>query len=135
MATTEDESPLITALPPQTDYISYLTIIEHYLSEDTLPILHKVLQDEKLTTNIGWDLVHLLVRQNDITTDEARRDGVHGSDDFDFCILSIGIFNDGLHFADAAGFLELGVRDFELDLIVPIDELRHFCFCCRMESV
>ena len=61
MATTEDESPLITALPPQTDYISYLTIIEHYLSEDTLPILHKVLQDEKLTTNIGWDLVHLLV--------------------------------------------------------------------------
>ena len=61
MATTEDQSPLITALPPQTDYISYLTIIEHYLSEDTLPILHKVLQDEKLTTNIGWDLVHLLV--------------------------------------------------------------------------
>jgi hypothetical protein len=61
MATPESESPLITALPPQTDYISYLTIIEHYLSEDTLPILHKVLQDEKLTTNIGWDLVHLLV--------------------------------------------------------------------------
>lgn len=64
MATTttkEDESPLITALPPQTDYISYLTIIEHYISEDTLPILHRVLQDEKLTTNIGWDLVHILV--------------------------------------------------------------------------
>lgn len=61
MATTNVESPLITALPPQTDYISYLTIVEHYLSEDTLPILHKVLQDEKLTTNIGWDLVHLLV--------------------------------------------------------------------------
>jgi hypothetical protein len=61
MASTETESPLITALPPQTDYISYLTIVEHYLNEDTLPILHKVLQDEKLTTNIGWDLVHLLV--------------------------------------------------------------------------
>jgi hypothetical protein len=61
MASTEGESPLITALPPQTDYISYLTIVEHYLNEDTLPILHKVLQDEKLTTNIGWDLVHLLV--------------------------------------------------------------------------
>ena len=28
---------------------------------DSLPILHQVLQDEKLTTNIGWDLVHLLV--------------------------------------------------------------------------
>jgi hypothetical protein len=61
MASTETESPLITALPPQTDYISYLTIVEHYLNEDTLPILHKVLQDEKLATNIGWDLVHLLV--------------------------------------------------------------------------
>jgi hypothetical protein len=61
MASAETESPLITALPPQTDYISYLTIVEHYLNEDTLPILHKVLQDEKLTTNIGWDLVHLLV--------------------------------------------------------------------------
>ena len=61
MASTDSESPLITALPPQTDYISYLTIVEHYLNEGTLPILHKVLQDEKLTTNIGWDLVHLLV--------------------------------------------------------------------------
>lgn len=61
MASAENESPLITALPPATDYISYLTIVEHYLNEDTLPILHKVLQDEKLTTNIGWDLVHLLV--------------------------------------------------------------------------
>jgi hypothetical protein len=61
MSSTESESPLITALPPQTDYISYLTIVEHYLNEDTLPILHKALQDEKLTTNIGWDLVHLLV--------------------------------------------------------------------------
>lgn len=61
MATTEKESPLVTALPPETDYISYLTIVEHYLSEESLPVLHKVLQDEKLTTNIGWDLVHLLV--------------------------------------------------------------------------
>lgn len=61
MASTDNESPLVKALPPETDYISYLTIVEHYLSEDNLPILHQVLQDEKLTTNIGWDLVHLLV--------------------------------------------------------------------------
>lgn len=57
----EEESPLVKALPPETDYISYLTIVEHYLSEDNLPILHKVLQDDKLATNIGWDLVNLLV--------------------------------------------------------------------------
>lgn len=61
MATNDNESPLIKALPPETDYISYLTIVEHYLTEENLPILHKVLQDETLTTNIGWDLVHLLV--------------------------------------------------------------------------
>ncbi|KAK6438568.1 YAP1-binding protein 1 [Oleoguttula sp. CCFEE 5521] len=60
MAVTESDNPLIKALPPETDYISYLTIVEHYLTEDNLPILHKVLQDQTLTTNIGWDLVHLL---------------------------------------------------------------------------
>jgi hypothetical protein len=57
----EGESPLIKALPPETDYMTYLTIIEYNLTPESLPILHKVLQDEKLTTNIGWDLVHLLV--------------------------------------------------------------------------
>ncbi|KAK0257326.1 YAP1-binding protein 1 [Friedmanniomyces endolithicus] len=57
----EEESPLIKALPPESDYITYLTIVEYNLISDNLPILHKVLQDETLTTNIGWDLVHLLV--------------------------------------------------------------------------
>ncbi|KAF1345919.1 YAP-binding/ALF4/Glomulin [Delphinella strobiligena] len=57
----ENESPLIQALPPATDYLTYLTLIEYNLTVDNLPILHKVLQDEKLTTNIGWDLVHLLM--------------------------------------------------------------------------
>lgn len=55
------ESPLIKALPPESDYLTYLTIVEYHLSSENLPILHKVLQDETLTTNIGWDLVHLLV--------------------------------------------------------------------------
>ena len=57
----DEDSPLIKALPPASDYITYLTIIEYNLNPESLPILHKVLQDETLTTNIGWDLVHLLV--------------------------------------------------------------------------
>ena len=57
----EEDSPLIKALPPASDYLTYLTIVEYNLTPENLPILHKVLQDEKLTTNIGWDLVHLLV--------------------------------------------------------------------------
>lgn len=57
----DKENPLIQALPPESDYITYLTIIEYHLTQENLPVLHHVLQDETLTTNIGWDLVHLLV--------------------------------------------------------------------------
>lgn len=57
----EQDNPLIKALPPASDYLTYLTIIEYNLSLKNLPILHKVLQDVTLTTHIGWDLVHLLV--------------------------------------------------------------------------
>jgi hypothetical protein len=57
----EEDSPLIKALPPESDYLTYLTIVEYNLSAESLPILHNVLQDEALTTNIGWDLVHMLV--------------------------------------------------------------------------
>ncbi|KAK5136941.1 hypothetical protein LTR08_001448 [Meristemomyces frigidus] len=57
----EEESPLMKALPPESDYLTYLTIVEYNLTQENLPILHKVLQDQTLTTNIGWDLVHLLV--------------------------------------------------------------------------
>lgn len=56
-----EKNPLLEALPPATDYLSYLTIIEYNLNPESLPTLHQVLQDTKLTTNIGWDLVHLLV--------------------------------------------------------------------------
>lgn len=58
---TEEESPLIQALPPATDYLTYLTLVEYNLTLENLPVLHRVLQDEKLTTNIGWDLVNLLM--------------------------------------------------------------------------
>ena len=55
------DSPLLKALPPQTDYLTYLTIVEYNLNTENLPILHDILQDVSLTTNIGWDLVHVLL--------------------------------------------------------------------------
>ena len=55
------DNPLLTALPPETDYISYLTILEYNLTAEQLPTLHGILQDTTLTANIGWDLVHLLL--------------------------------------------------------------------------
>ncbi|KAF1826964.1 DUF1760-domain-containing protein [Dissoconium aciculare CBS 342.82] len=58
---TDKPNPLIDALPPKSDYLTYLTIVEYNLNVENLPTLHDVLQDEALTTNIGWDLVHLLV--------------------------------------------------------------------------
>ncbi|KAI2080656.1 YAP1-binding protein 1 [Ophidiomyces ophidiicola] len=61
MAAEDQEDPLIKALPPASDYLTYLTILEYQLTPVRLPILHRVLQDETLTTNIGWDLVQLLL--------------------------------------------------------------------------
>ncbi|CAG8009919.1 unnamed protein product [Penicillium salamii] len=55
------EDPLVEALPPATDYLTYLTLLEYQLTPARLPLLHNLLQDEKLTTNIGWDLVKLLL--------------------------------------------------------------------------
>ncbi|KAI2706535.1 hypothetical protein DTO013E5_156 [Penicillium roqueforti] len=55
------DDPLIQALPPATDYLTYLTLLEYQLTPKRLPLLHTLLQDEKLTTNIGWDLVKLLL--------------------------------------------------------------------------
>ena len=61
MSQIQSENPLIKALPPETDYLSYLTIVEYNISEEQLSTLHQILQDTTLTTNIGWDLVHLLL--------------------------------------------------------------------------
>lgn len=55
------DNPLLEALPPATDYLTYLTILEYNLTPEQLPTLHEVLQDRELTSNIGWDLVHLLL--------------------------------------------------------------------------
>lgn len=55
------ENPLLEALPPKSDYVTYLIILEYNLTVDQLPTLHEILQDTTLTANIGWDLVHLLL--------------------------------------------------------------------------
>lgn len=52
---------LLESLPPATDYITYLTIIEYNLTKSTLPTLVNVLQDEELTRSIGWDLINTLL--------------------------------------------------------------------------
>ncbi|KAF2087435.1 DUF1760-domain-containing protein [Saccharata proteae CBS 121410] len=57
----EEEHPLIAGLPPAMDYLTYLTLVEHNMSPEILPVLHNVLQDAELTANIGWDLVQLLL--------------------------------------------------------------------------
>jgi hypothetical protein len=56
-----EENPLIKALPPATDYITYLTIVDYNLTKEQLPLLHEILQDTALTSNIGWDLVQILL--------------------------------------------------------------------------
>ncbi|KAL8973090.1 MAG: hypothetical protein Q9197_002495 [Variospora fuerteventurae] len=56
-----DVNPLLQALPPAVDYLSYLTIVEYNLNGEQLSVLHEILQDTTLTANIGWDLVHLLL--------------------------------------------------------------------------
>ena len=55
------QNPLIEALPPKSDYITYLLILEYNLEKSQLGTLHHLLQDAQLTTNIGWDLVQLLL--------------------------------------------------------------------------
>ena len=57
----EEKNPILDTVPPETDYITYLTILEYQLTPERLPSLLKVLQDDTLTENIGWDLVHLLL--------------------------------------------------------------------------
>ncbi|KAL9003881.1 MAG: hypothetical protein Q9188_003266 [Gyalolechia gomerana] len=56
-----NENPLLKALPPAVDWLSYLTILEYNLAPKQLPVLHGLLQDTTFTANVGWDLVHLLL--------------------------------------------------------------------------
>lgn len=49
------------SLPPASDYLTYLTILESHISPELLPTLNEILQHTELTQNIGWDLIHLLL--------------------------------------------------------------------------
>jgi hypothetical protein len=49
------------SVPPASDYLTYLTILESHLSPEILPTLNDILQDAELTQNIGWDLIQLLL--------------------------------------------------------------------------
>ncbi|KAK5938360.1 YAP1-binding protein 1 [Knufia obscura] len=57
------EDPLIASLPPNTDYITYLTILEYQLTPQNLPTLNRLLQDDDgtLAAEIGWDLLKLIL--------------------------------------------------------------------------
>jgi hypothetical protein len=72
----DTEDPLIKALPPASDYMTYLTVLEYQLTSERLPTLHRLLQDEQLTTNIGWDLVQLLLPMLP-ASQECLRDVAH----------------------------------------------------------
>lgn len=63
MATTTDEAikRLQESKPPATDAATYLTIIEMSLTPELLPALQEILSDVELTTEIGWDLVDMLI--------------------------------------------------------------------------
>ncbi|TQV91428.1 hypothetical protein V2A60_008925 [Cordyceps javanica] len=64
MATTTTEDAvkrLRDSKPPATDATTYLTIIEMSLTPELLPALRDILDDVKLTSEIGWDLVEMLI--------------------------------------------------------------------------
>jgi hypothetical protein len=71
----EEESPLIAALPPQTDYITYLTILEYQLTSSNLPILTSLLNDDDgtLAKEIGWDLLKLVLPLSEEVPEEATK--------------------------------------------------------------
>ena len=71
----EEESPLIAALPPKTDYITYLTILEYQLMPSNLSTLTSLLtnDDGTLAKEIGWDLVKLVLTLSEEAPEEAAR--------------------------------------------------------------
>ncbi|KAK1247960.1 hypothetical protein MKX07_000848 [Trichoderma sp. CBMAI-0711] len=62
MATTDEiVKRLQESRPPATDAATYLTIVEKSLTPEALPALQEILEDVALTTEIGWDLVDMLI--------------------------------------------------------------------------
>ena len=63
LSTMSSSDPITAALPPNSDYITYLTILEYQLNAGNVSILtkHLVSDDGTLVREIGWDLVKLLL--------------------------------------------------------------------------
>jgi Uncharacterised protein family, YAP/Alf4/glomulin len=66
---------LVTALPPATDYITYLTLLEYQLTPENLPTLNTLLlaDDGTLAEEIGWDLLKLVLPMLSEVPNEATR--------------------------------------------------------------
>lgn len=78
MATAEQDmetDPITAALPPKSDYITYLTVLEYQLTPDRLPVLTKHLaeDDGTLAKEIGWDLVKLILPLVDAAPNDAAK--------------------------------------------------------------
>ncbi|ERF71502.1 hypothetical protein EPUS_00491 [Endocarpon pusillum Z07020] len=58
-----ETDPITAALPPNSDYMTYLTILEYQLTPERLPILtrHLAEDDGTLAKEVGWDLVKLIL--------------------------------------------------------------------------
>ncbi|KIV93834.1 hypothetical protein PV10_05019 [Exophiala mesophila] len=69
------QDPLVAALPPATDYVTYLTLLEYQLTSENLPTLTRLLteDDGTLAEEIGWDLLKLVLRLLVKTPPEANR--------------------------------------------------------------
>ncbi|KAI1610775.1 hypothetical protein EDD36DRAFT_420805 [Exophiala viscosa] len=73
--TSTREDPLVAALPPATDYITYLTLLEYQLTPENLPTLNRLLNEDdgKLAAEIGWDLLRLILPMLNPALEEAVR--------------------------------------------------------------
>ncbi len=62
-AANPNEDPLVAALPPSTDYITYLTLLEYQLKPQNLNTLNRLLSEDggTLAEEIGWDLLRLVL--------------------------------------------------------------------------
>ncbi|KIW97818.1 uncharacterized protein Z519_01402 [Cladophialophora bantiana CBS 173.52] len=69
------DDPLVSALPPATDYMTYLTLLEYQLTPRNLPTLSRLLGDDdgKLAEEIGWDLLKLILPMVKDTPEEVNR--------------------------------------------------------------
>jgi hypothetical protein len=67
------DDPLVSALPPATDYMTYLTLLEYQLTPQNLGTLNRLLSEDdgKLAEEIGWDLLRLILPMLEDNPQEA----------------------------------------------------------------